>query len=116
MLQPEVAIPEIVSNLVLTVASAQQTIDAEWRQRMDEYLPILQEAQRLGFEDLGRALAPSQVRVTAVEVKAGMFVRRQTTGGLGGRLFSLGLIRRYDSVRAVNVRMECRIQQYSVQR
>lgn len=110
-LQPEVPVPEIVSNLAEAVVQAQREMDAEWLDRVAEYRPVLDEAARLGFEGLARALAPTQVRVISAVAEAGLFVRQESSGNLRARLFSLAMLRRQSSVRSVNVRIRCEIRQ-----
>lgn len=66
---PVVDFTELLTTLALQVADEQARLEEEYRQRVEEFGPILREARARGYEELARSLAPGMISLQEVEIE-----------------------------------------------
>jgi len=67
-----------LSGMAENVAHQQLRLNRDYEKKLEEFLPVLQQARGLGYEELARSIAPSQVHIDKVEleVKATVSITR----------------------------------------
>lgn len=101
-----------LTGLAHNLSHQQLRLDQDYEKRLGEFLPVLQLAQSLGYEDVARSLAPSQVVLETAEVEVNLrqSQSREQEFALVVRPFNLGFTRKYKYSEFVNQRLRLTLQ------
>ena len=92
-----------LGGMALNLAHQRVRLDLEYERQLQDFLPILRLAKELGYEDLGRALAPVQIVIDKAEARVEMHLSnsREDEFAINVRPLNLGYSQKYKHSRFV---------------
>lgn len=88
---------DFLASMAENLAHQQRRLDEDYARQLEAYRPVLALAVERGYEELGRALAPSALVLQSAEVRVNVYLSRTREHGfaLKVRPINLGFSRKY---------------------
>lgn len=101
-----------LAGLARNLSHPQLRLNQEYEKQLEEFSPILQLAKSLGYEEVARSIAPSQVVMEKAELQVNVRLSqsREQEFAITVRPFNLGFTRKYKYSEFVDNRLSLTLQ------